>query len=510
MSRIFIIAFILFPAFAQDQAAKGQRRALLVANSAYSVLPALPVAAAGVEPLRLALSQTGFSVTLLQNVTKDGLDDIDKFLQQTLQPGDSLLFYYAGYAVQAENGNVIVPVNFDPKRSHETNWVFGDWAYPVKRVQDLADQRGVAVTIVLLDASWKVDIQVPEVSGTGLLPPQLNRETVFASAAQPGEVIDSKGHSVGLFTKAISDNVVQPVASTLDLFDNIDREVVRASDHKQHIYFLRNITSPFLFVPPRKPDPALGVPFHNTRDHEEYVWLPPGKFLMGCVPSDKRCRPDEKPQHQVELSKAFWMGKTEVEVVDYQRFVAADKKKRKMPEAPMWDSKRNHTTDPITSVSWDDAQAYCGWAGGHLPTEAEWEYAARGGIGNEIYPANSADSRDKANFMGKKGSDIFDYTAPVGSFDPSPRFRLYDLAGNVWEWVQDWYGSTYYETLPAIDPQGPNSGNEHIVRGGSWDSDPVDHLRISIRFRHKPGNNTGFRCVLEDTPEVRRSLGYGQ
>jgi len=513
--RFLTISLILFPALAQvvPAPAKGQRRALLVANSEYSVLPPLPVAAAGMDGLRAALTQAGFSPSLLPNLTKDTLAEIDNFLEKTLQPGDSLLFYYAGYAVQAEHGNFMVPVDFDPKRAAESNWVFGDWAYPVKRVQDLADSRGVSLTIVLLDASWSVDIPVPERSGTGLLAPQLSGEIVFASATQPGEIIDpsANGSGVGLFTKAVSENLLQPVASLPDLFDNIDREVDRTSGHRQHTYFRRNISRPFLFVPPKKPDPALGVPFHNTPDHEEYVWLPPGSFLMGCVPADKRCRPDEKPQHKVQLSKAFWMGKTEVEVISYERFVKADKKKRKMPPAPAWDTKRTQLTNPITSVNWADAKEYCEFAGGRLPTEAEWEYAARGGVDNEIYPLNSANSRDKANFEGTKGADTFPFTAPVGSFDPSPKFRLYDLAGNVWEWVQDWYGSTYYETAAAVDPKGPPSGNEHLARGGSWDSEPANHLRISIRFpAKKSGNLFGFRCVLEDTPETRRALGYGQ
>ena len=516
MFRVLTIALLLFPVLAQDlpQSGKGQRRALLIANSNYGVLPRLPVAAAGIESLRTALNQAGFSLTSLANVTKDSLLDIDTFLKETLQPGDSLLLYYAGYAVQAEQDNFMLPVDFDPKRSHDSKWVFDDWAYPVSRVQDLADLRGVSLTIVLLDASWSVDVQeVKDVSGIGLLAPQVSGEIVFASATQPGEIIDpsSSGNSGGLLPKAVSDNLLQPVASLRDLFDIIDREVVRTSDNRQHIYVRRNNTKPFLFGPPKKPDPALGVPLHNTRDHEEYVWIPPGSFLMGCVPADRRCKPDERPQHKVQLSKAFWMGKTEVEVVSYERFVAMDKKKRKMPEAPSWDSKRSQKTDPISLVRWEDAQAYCEWAGGRLPTEAEWEYAARGGIDNEIYPLNSANSRDKANFEGTKGADIFPYTSPVGSFDPSPKFRLYDLAGNVWEWVQDWYGSSYYQTSPAIDPKGPDSGSEHIARGGSWDSEPLNHLRISIRYpTKKTGNIYGFRCVLDDTPEARRALGYGQ
>src|SRR5208282_4517968 len=100
---------------------------------------------------------------------------------------------------------------------------------------------------------------------------------------------------------------------------------------------------------------------------------------------------------------------------------------------------------PIVDVVWEDAQAYCGWAGGRLPTEAEWEFAARAGKTGEIYPLNSENSREKANFYGRKGNDIFDQIAPVRKFDESA-FHLFDMAGNVWEWVADWWSPAYYAT----------------------------------------------------------------
>ena len=102
-----------------------------------------------------------------------------------------------------------------------------------------------------------------------------------------------------------------------------------------------------------------------------------------------------------------------------------------MPAGPGWDIHWRVSDNPMVNVRWEEAAAYCKWAGGRLPTEAEWEYAARAGARNQVFPMNAEDSRDKANFSGRKGNDLYDFAAPVRKFDPNP-FGLYDMAGNVW------------------------------------------------------------------------------
>jgi formylglycine-generating enzyme required for sulfatase activity len=159
---------------------------------------------------------------------------------------------------------------------------------------------------------------------------------------------------------------------------------------------------------------------------------------------------------------------------------------------------------PVFDVAWAEAQGFCAWVGGRLPTEAEWEYAARGGVQGEIYPFNFDNAREKANFYGLKGNDRYAHTAPVRTFDPNG-FRLFDIAGNVWEWTADWSDPTYYQQSPEQDPTGPSSRTERVARGGSFFSDPAKHLRISYREKFPPKgvDGVGFRCVLEDSPDTR-------
>jgi formylglycine-generating enzyme required for sulfatase activity len=210
--------------------------------------------------------------------------------------------------------------------------------------------------------------------------------------------------------------------------------------------------------------------------------------MMGCWPGDSDCHDYERPLHQVTITKGFWLGQTPVTVAAYHRYARASGKD--MPRAPSFNSGWNDQEMPIVNVSWDDAVAFCTWAGGRLPSEAEWEYAARAGSTESRYGPIDEVAWYSDNSDGK--------THEVSQKRPNT-FKLYDMLGNVWEWVNDWYGESYYAASPERDPQGPPSGQFRVLRGGAWGASPRD-VRVSYRGVYNPGyglNALGFRCVGE-------------
>lgn len=225
--------------------------------------------------------------------------------------------------------------------------------------------------------------------------------------------------------------------------------------------------------------------------YPEPIHVDGGKFQMGDNAGDK----DERPAHQVTV-KSFSIAKTETTVGQWQEFCTSTS--RKMPEVPWFGLK---VDQPIVNVSWDNATAYCLWLTNktgkkyRLPTEAEWEFAARGG--------------NKSTGSQFSGNKIIDSVAWYGgkSVGPMPvaqklpnELGIYDMTGNVWEWCSDWYDANYYASSPAIDPKGPASGKYYTFRGGAWDIG-ARNGRVSYRNPLSPtsrNHNKGFRVVLEE------------
>jgi len=233
-------------------------------------------------------------------------------------------------------------------------------------------------------------------------------------------------------------------------------------------------------------DPAPVAVKVNPKDGLKYVWIPSGTFQMGCSPGDSECDVDKMLSHQVRITKGFWIGQTEVTVEAFSRFV--NQNGRQMPPSPSFNPGWSNRAMPIVYVSWDDAQSYCQWAGGRLPTEAEWEYAARGGSPQARYGA-----LDEVAWYSSNSSQAHAVAQKRANW-----FGLFDALGNVSEWVSDWYGADYYQNSPPSDPPGPASGQYRVLRGGSFDSG--GGLRVSVRGEGGPGNrgsNVGCRCLWE-------------
>jgi len=253
------------------------------------------------------------------------------------------------------------------------------------------------------------------------------------------------------------------------------------------------------------------------KDGAMMALIPAGEFQMGSNDGDT----DEKPVHTVYLD-AYYIGVHEVTNAQFKKFLEAnpqwrkDRIDRKYHDGDYlkdWNGidypngKANH---PVVYVSWYAAAAYSQWVQKRLPTEAQWEKAARGGLVGKQYPWGDAISHDDANYDGTGGQDKWDRTSPVGSF-PANGYGLFDVAGNVWEWCADEYDSGYYSKSPKSNPTGPgtpvqfvNNGftnikERRVVRGGAWLN--CCDVRCAYRLSIKPSStyvNIGFRCLVAE------------
>jgi iron(II)-dependent oxidoreductase len=259
-------------------------------------------------------------------------------------------------------------------------------------------------------------------------------------------------------------------------------------------------------LPPPKPDPKIIPP---PSEIAPMILIPAGDFEMGIdrseIPEltnwakgyDQSAQAswfeDETPYHKVYLS-AYYIDVYEVTNEMYKKFMDATGYK-----APKFrnDPRYNDPKQPVVGVTWDDAKAYCEWAGKRLPTEAEWEKAARGGLIGKMFPWGDTPSHDYANYAGTVGNDLWEGSAPVGKFAPNG-YGLYDMAGNVFEWCADLYNKDYYSNSPGENPEGPDSGSTHVVRGGGFGY-TANFLRVSDRFGSYFSSNAypfvGFRCA---------------
>lgn len=224
------------------------------------------------------------------------------------------------------------------------------------------------------------------------------------------------------------------------------------------------------------------------KDGSELIYIPEGKFDMGSEE-----RPYMKPVHKVKL-KAFYIGKYEVTNAQYKKF--CDKIKRAYPKNPPWNNdyflaKPDY---PVVNVDWYDAAAYAKWAGGRLPTEAEWERAARAGTTTFYYWGEEV-SGDHLNMSGVGGRDQWEHTSPVGSFPPN-QFGLYDILGNVYEWVADFYDENYFSRSPSENPKGPQKGRFRILKDNGWQG--ANSYGPAERYAQEPsmvGGDRGFRIA---------------
>jgi formylglycine-generating enzyme required for sulfatase activity len=264
---------------------------------------------------------------------------------------------------------------------------------------------------------------------------------------------------------------------------------IAASSLLVSAYFRRG-PKPSQVAPQNLTTLRTGEVHQSRRDGLSYVWIAPGSFQMGCSPGDTDCEADEQA-HRVTLTNGYWISQTEVTVRAYKRFCAATGGQIPAPHA--FNSNWANETVPISNVGWNDAAAYCRWAQARLPTEAEWEMAARSGSAQMRYGALDEVAWHKDNSGGSPHA--------VGGKRPNG-FGLADMLGNVWEWTADRYARDYYSVTAVTNPVGPNAGNFRVLRGGSW-LRSASEVRVSDRYPVRPDSpdhGIGFRCAADEMP----------
>ncbi|WP_295455036.1 formylglycine-generating enzyme family protein [uncultured Thiodictyon sp.] len=267
--------------------------------------------------------------------------------------------------------------------------------------------------------------------------------------------------------------------------------------------------------PPSNPTgqtPPLPEPFSSFHDQlkdgsegPEMVWLPPGRFLMGSPEGGSMAFDDEKPQHAVNIKAPFAIGRFPVTFDEYDRFCVAIPRQQLWRERP-WRERWGHRPRPVINISWDDAAAYCAWLTDQtnrtyrLPSEAEWEYAARAGTQTAwSFGDDEQVLGDYAWFSGNAERKAH----PIGEKRPNP-WGLYDMHGNVWEWVQDHWHEGYRGAPADGCPWEDATGDRSVLRGGSWNSEGR-LVRSVFRRRNAPGCRGipyfGFRLALGPQPD---------
>ena len=552
--------------------AKPSRRALVIGNDAYSQVRPLQNAVNDARDLAAKLEGLGFATMVATDADLREMEQaIDGFIG-SIEAGDVALFHFSGHGLQADQENYLIPTDFELRDRASLRYD----AYSASKLQDRLNDAGAALSLVLLDACRNNGFDSSRGAG-GLAPMNPAHGSFIAFATGPGKTADDNpaGRN-GLFTGVLLETLDDPGLELTDVFREVRERVSARSEGRQVPWTLSSVLGRFYFdesavaaptvdaasmelaywssiQASEKPEaftaylrrypngvfaeparlrmealqgeapPAAGEVRVNLADGQEYVWIPAGRFLQGCIDGDSACKDDERPRREARISRGFWMASTETTVRRYKTYAKAAKKKMPPfpgyippllpllpPIAPGFNFAWKLEDHPITNVSWEESRAYCEEAaGGRLPTEAEWEYAARGGADSQPYPWGASIGRDKANYGSDsggagaaEGADEWLGTAPVGSF-PANGFGLYDMAGNLWEWTADWYAPDAYEGGPAKDPKGPARGTDKVLRGGAWDN-PPRALRSSERDRFHPAAVNpwaGVRCVRDELPK---------
>lgn len=470
------------------------------------------------------LQQQGYKVQLLTDsqATRDAILDRIEQVGKTLPEGDgTLIFYFSGHGLAENNTNYLASFGAVAGRLQSS-------ALSLKEVEAEIRKTQAPRAVLFIDACRDPLPTGSKGANRGFIYEKSEGMKVLFATKFGEKSYERDELKQGVFSHFLNRALRGQAAEAdgLITFDSLTRYVQQGTadwtlEHLKttQLPYTQDLKENFGVLvlgqttptapPSSEPEPRPAAPTvvatpptrpaspTNTRLPFEPVMvsIPAGSFMMGCVEGrddvDGGCEADEKPAHQVSLS-AFQIGKYEVTFDEWD----ACERAKACPHAE--DEGWGRGKRPVTNVSWNDiTQNYIPWLNQQtgtryrLPTEAEWEYAARAG-GESAYPWGNSINCDKANYYECKPGG----TVAVGSY-PANVWGLHDTAGNVWEWVQDWYGADYYRSSPASAPEGPSSGTYRVLRGGSWFSTPSG-VRSANRHGDTPDSRNygiGFRVA---------------
>jgi formylglycine-generating enzyme required for sulfatase activity len=506
--------------------------ALLIGVSEYTNgWPKLPGVKNDIPLVRVALENQGFKVIVVENPTYEQLEQayrnfINNYAQKS---NDRVLLYFSGHghtmklAYGADMG-YIVPADAANPNIDEAG--FRSKAMSMQQIEVYAKQIQSKHAMFMFYSCFSGSIfditrAVPENISYKTSKPV--RQIVTAGAAD--ETVPDKSIFCQQFVEALNgegDTDKDGYITGVELGEFLQKKVINYSRDGQHPQygkirdplldkgdFVFNITTassvtvkPAITTLPTNESTQLEVDKQSLKtnlpneitgnDSAPMLLIPAGWFQMGSK-DDKNV-----PLHKVQLD-AFYMDKYEVTNILYSKFLSATN--RSIPKD--WNNpKLSNSDQPVVNVSWEDAKAYAEWAGKRLPTEAEWEKAARGGLLMQKYPFGNGITGYDANCL----ETGYKCPSTVGQFKPNG-YGLYDMSGNVWEWCTDWYDDKYYSIAPDQNPKGPELGNKKVIRGGSWRESLSTFMTATQKFpmiferkSKKPSDssdNVGFRCAMD-------------
>ena len=487
------MVLLIIPALqAQVSVPRGRRTALLVGVGQYSLLPAVPPSRPNLRAMEAALRDSGFSqISSLPDCTMSEFQAARDVFLRGLKPEDTVVVYFSGYGVAASDEYYLLPKEFSPAKE------ISDQAILLSTLIQSLEERKLALAMVMLETSFRADAIAKFADANPVLPdPQLSAVWFSDQWTARGQVPTSE--EISPFTREAVKSIEKLGSSPPSVFDDVRRALARSNQSPKSIgangsgFVFRAmpvVAAPTVTIPNSLRPGELRV---DRRGWQNYVWVPNGTFTMGCSEGDRTCETWETPRHPVKLEKGFWISETEVEVRSYKLFLNGTK----LPPAPTSNKNWRFDDRPMVNVSWRDAQAFCEAVGGRLPTEAEWEYAARGGT-TTVYPWGDEFDPKRVNADGKGNVLERDegFTS-VKSHQPTGiQWKLYGMLGNAAEWTADWYAP--YTPEAMTDSKGPAQGSDRVVRGGSF-SDTKHRVRTSARASMKPapGTDVGFRCIV--------------